>query len=134
MNVSYLCAIVCQFALWLSVRADTQQLQLQPAPQLSRIENCGSTEKMVDSCFKDLPPHLMEFLQNTKIVISKQEIIDKCNVFNRGMKCFDAYSARCLQNRKLNLLKNNVEGARRFFQKFCNDEDFQRGNKHYVSV
>jgi len=41
-------------------------------------EECGSTQKMVDECFKDLPPHLMEFLQNTKIVISKKEITQKC--------------------------------------------------------
>ncbi|XP_030371183.1 uncharacterized protein LOC115621626 [Scaptodrosophila lebanonensis] len=89
-------------------------------------ERCGSTQDMVDECFKDLPPHLMEFLQNTKVVISKKEIIAKCNVFNRGMKCFDAYSARCLQNRKLSMFKNNVEGARKFFIKFCSDVDFQR--------
>jgi len=41
-------------------------------------EECGSTQKMVDECFKDLPPHLMDFLQNTKIVISKKEITAKC--------------------------------------------------------
>lgn len=46
--------------------------------ELSSANSCGSTEKMVDDCFKDLPPHLMEFLQNTKIVITKQEIIAKC--------------------------------------------------------
>lgn len=51
------------------------------------------------------------------------------SVFERGMKCFDSYSARCLQNRKLNLFKNNVEGARKFFNKFCSDEDFQRGER-----
>ncbi|EDW16317.1 uncharacterized protein LOC6574828 [Drosophila mojavensis] len=94
--------------------------------ELSSANSCGSTEKMVDDCFKDLPPHLMEFLQNTKIVITKQEIIAKCKVFNRGMQCFDAYSKRCLQNRKLILYKNNIDGARKFFKKFCADEDFQR--------
>ncbi|TDG52272.1 hypothetical protein AWZ03_001102 [Drosophila navojoa] len=94
--------------------------------ELSSANSCGSTEKMVDDCFKDLPPHLMEFLQNTKIVITKQEIIAKCKVFNRGMQCFDAYSKRCLQNRKLSLYKNNIDGARKFFKKFCADEDFQR--------
>lgn len=51
------------------------------------------------------------------------------SVFERGMKCFDSYSARCLQNRKLSLFKNNVEGARKFFNKFCSDEDFQRGER-----
>lgn len=51
------------------------------------------------------------------------------SVFERGMKCFDSYSARCLQNRKLSLFKNNVEGARKFFNKFCSDEDFQRGKR-----
>ncbi|KAM8706565.1 hypothetical protein ACLKA7_010777 [Drosophila subpalustris] len=95
-------------------------------PPLAHVEQCDSTQTMVDQCFKDLPPHLMEFLQNTKIVISKQEIMAKCIVFNRGMKCFDAYSARCLQNRKLSLFKNNIDGARKFFNKFCSDEDFQR--------
>lgn len=54
-----------------------------------------------------------------------------CSVFERGMKCFDSYSARCLQNRKLNLFKNNVEGARKFFNKFCSDEDFQRGKNGF---
>jgi len=49
-----------------------------PPPPLAHVEQCGSTQKMVDECFKDLPPHLMEFLQNTKIVISKQEIMAKC--------------------------------------------------------
>ncbi|KAH8284378.1 hypothetical protein KR018_010668 [Drosophila ironensis] len=87
---------------------------------------CGSTQRMVDECFKDLPPHLMEFLQNTKIVISKKEITAKCNIFNRGMKCFDAYSKRCLDDSKMDTFKNNVEGARRFFYKFCGDPDFQR--------
>ncbi|XP_034661388.1 uncharacterized protein LOC117896953 [Drosophila subobscura] len=89
-------------------------------------EDCGSTQRMVDECFKDLPPHLMEFLQNTKIVISKRDIMTKCNIFNRGMQCFDAYSKRCLNDRKLETFKNNVEGARRFFYKFCGDVDFQR--------
>ncbi|EDV94411.1 GH21009 [Drosophila grimshawi] len=104
-------------------RNESEQL---PPPSLAHMDKCGSTEKMVDECFKDLPPHLMEFLQSTKIVISKQDIIAKCNVFNRGMRCFDAYSARCLQNRKLGMFKNNVDGARKFFKKFCADEDFQR--------
>lgn len=45
------------------------------------------------------------------------------------MQCFDAYSKRCLQNRKLNLYKNNIDGARKFFKKFCADEDFQRGKR-----
>ncbi|XP_017140325.1 uncharacterized protein LOC108154532 [Drosophila miranda] len=89
-------------------------------------EDCGSTQRMVDECFKDLPPHLMEFLQNTKIVINKRDITTKCNIFNRGMRCFDAYSKRCLNDRKLETFKNNVEGARRFFYKFCGDVDFQR--------
>ncbi|XP_016960331.1 uncharacterized protein LOC108031431 [Drosophila biarmipes] len=87
---------------------------------------CGSTQKMVDECFKDLPPHLMEFLQNTKTAISKKDITQKCNIFNRGMRCFDTYSKRCLDDRKLGTFKNNVEGARRFFYKFCGDTDFQR--------
>ncbi|XP_052852388.1 uncharacterized protein LOC128262264 [Drosophila gunungcola] len=90
------------------------------------VEECGSTQKMVDECFKDLPPHLMEFLQNTKIVISQKEIAAKCSIFNRGMRCFDSYSKRCLDDRKLGTFKNNVEGARRFFYKFCGDSDFQR--------
>ncbi|EDW24210.1 GL23512 [Drosophila persimilis] len=89
-------------------------------------QDCGSTQRMVDDCFKDLPPHLMEFLQNTKIIISKSDITTKCNIFNRGMRCFDAYSKRCLNDRKLDTFKINVEGARRFFYKFCGDTDFQR--------
>lgn len=56
------------------------------------------------------------------------------SVFERGMKCFDSYSARCLQNRKLNLFKNNVEGARKFFNKFCSDEDFQRGEREKYNL
>ncbi|XP_030559593.1 uncharacterized protein LOC115761792 [Drosophila novamexicana] len=120
--VSVLC---CGMVLVAMADLGNETQQQQP-PALAHVNKCGSTQKMVDECFKDLPPHLMEFLQNTKIVISKQEIIAKCKVFNRGMKCFDAYSARCLQNRKLNLFKNNVDGARKFFKKFCADEDFQR--------
>lgn len=57
------------------------------------------------------------------------------------MQCFDAYSKRCLQNRKLILYKNNIDGARKFFKKFCADEDFQRGKQvnvlclmSYVSI
>ncbi|KAH8330983.1 hypothetical protein KR067_009702 [Drosophila pandora] len=89
-------------------------------------EQCGNTQRMVDECFKDLPPHLMEFLQNTKIVISKKEITAKCNIFNRGMKCFDSYMKRCLKDRKKDSFEANVEGAKRFFNKFCSDPDFQR--------
>lgn len=39
---------------------------------------CGNTQKMVDNCFRDLPPHLMEFLQTSKIAINEQEITSKC--------------------------------------------------------
>ncbi|KRG00097.1 uncharacterized protein Dwil_GK14242 [Drosophila willistoni] len=116
--------------LWFTVAftaialAGTELTQV-PA-QLAHVNKCGNTQKMVDECFNDLPAHLMDFLQNTKTVISKKEITAKCNIFNRGMKCFDDYSARCLQNRKLNTFKNNVEGARKFFYKFCGDTDFQK--------
>lgn len=48
----------------------------------SRTKNnslkCGNTQKMVDNCFRDLSPHLMEFLQTTKIAINEQEITSKC--------------------------------------------------------
>uniref|UniRef100_W8C6D8 Uncharacterized protein n=1 Tax=Ceratitis capitata TaxID=7213 RepID=W8C6D8_CERCA len=87
---------------------------------------CGDTQRMVDECFKDLPPHLMEFLQSTKIAINERDISSKCTVFNRGMRCFDDYTSRCLTNKTLNLFKNNVEGARRFFQRFCSDREFQK--------
>lgn len=39
---------------------------------------CGDTQKMVDGCFKDLPPHLMEFLQSTKVAVNKEEVESKC--------------------------------------------------------
>lgn len=39
---------------------------------------CGNTQKMADNCFRDLPPHLMEFLQTSKIPINEQDIISKC--------------------------------------------------------
>ncbi|XP_018798760.1 PREDICTED: uncharacterized protein LOC108975012 [Bactrocera latifrons] len=87
---------------------------------------CGDTQRMVDECFKDLPPHLMEFLQTTKIANNEREIASKCIVFNKGMRCFDDYTARCLTNKTLNLFKNNVEGARRFFNRFCSDREFQK--------
>ncbi|KAH8407204.1 hypothetical protein KR222_010495, partial [Zaprionus bogoriensis] len=119
------CGIVMPFCALAYPRNETE-IQSQSSSSSADDSDCGSTENMVDECFKDLPPHLMEFLQNTKIVISKKEILAKCNIFERGMKCFDAYSARCLQNQKVSLFKNNVEGARRFFGKFCADEDFQR--------
>ncbi|KAH8382556.1 hypothetical protein KR009_004105 [Drosophila setifemur] len=89
-------------------------------------EECGGTQRMVDECFKDLPPHIMEFLQNTRIVISRKEIATKCRIFNQGMKCFDAYTKRCVDDSRIDTIKANVEGARRFFKKFCNDTDFQR--------
>ncbi|XP_013100650.2 uncharacterized protein LOC106082583 [Stomoxys calcitrans] len=91
---------------------------------------CGSTQKMVDNCFRDLPPHLMEFLQTSKIAINEQEITSKCNVFRRGMKCFDDYTERCIPQHNINILNNNVEGARRFFTKFCEDTTFQN---HYLT-
>lgn len=53
--------------------------------------------------------------------------ITYCSIFNRGMRCFDTYSKRCLDDRKLGTFKNNVQGARRFFYKFCGDADFRRG-------
>ncbi|XP_075144649.1 uncharacterized protein LOC142219646 [Haematobia irritans] len=91
---------------------------------------CGSTQKMVDNCFRDLPPHLMEFLQTSKIAINEEEINSKCNVFRRGMKCFDEYTERCIPQHNINILNNNVEGARRFFTKFCEDTTFQN---HYLT-
>ena len=39
---------------------------------------CGNTQKMADNCFRDLPPHLMEFLQTSKIAINEQDIVSKC--------------------------------------------------------
>lgn len=39
---------------------------------------CGDTQRMVDECFKDLPPHLIEFLQTTKIAINERDIASKC--------------------------------------------------------
>lgn len=72
--VSVLC---CGMVLVAMADLGNETQQQQP-PALAHVNKCGSTQKMVDECFKDLPPHLMEFLQNTKIVISKQEIIAKC--------------------------------------------------------
>ncbi|KAH8381709.1 hypothetical protein KR093_011136, partial [Drosophila rubida] len=115
--------LVVLFVAMVNARNETHQ---NPPPPLAHVEQCGNTEKMVDECFKDLPLHLKDFLQNTKIVISKQEITAKCIVFNKGMKCFEAYAARCLQSRKLVLFKNNIDGARKFLKKFCSDADFQR--------
>ncbi|XP_073820410.1 uncharacterized protein [Musca autumnalis] len=90
------------------------------------VVNCGNTPKMVDNCFRDLPPHLMEFLQSPKIVIDQQEIIHKCSVFHHGMKCFDEYTGRCVPEHNVKILNSNVEGARKFFTKFCNDPVFQK--------
>ncbi|XP_037953880.1 uncharacterized protein LOC119684022 [Teleopsis dalmanni] len=90
------------------------------------VHKCGDSKKMVDECFNDLPPHLMEFLQSTKIAINEDEITSKCTVFDRGMKCFDEYTANCLPDKNLLIFKNNVEGAKNFFKKFCGDRDFQR--------
>lgn len=39
---------------------------------------CGNTQKMADNCFRDLPPHLMEFLQTSKIAINEKDILSKC--------------------------------------------------------
>lgn len=63
--------------LFTLVHSRNETLQ-NPPPPLAHVEKCGSTQKMVDECFKDLPQHLMEFLQNTKVVISKKEILAKC--------------------------------------------------------
>ncbi|XP_065367716.1 uncharacterized protein LOC135960368 [Calliphora vicina] len=87
---------------------------------------CGNTQKMADNCFRDLPPHLMEFLQTSKIAINEEDIVSKCNVFRRGMKCFDDYTSRCIPSNNINILNNNVEGARKFFTKFCEDKNFQQ--------
>ncbi|KAI8123310.1 hypothetical protein FF38_11627 [Lucilia cuprina] len=87
---------------------------------------CGNTQKMADNCFRDLPPHLMEFLQTSKIAINEQDIVSKCNVFRRGMKCFDDYTSRCIPSNNINILNNNVEGAKKFFTKFCEDKTFQQ--------
>ncbi|TMW54300.1 hypothetical protein DOY81_000573 [Sarcophaga bullata] len=87
---------------------------------------CGNTQKMADNCFRDLPPHLMEFLQTSKIAINEQDIVSKCNVFRRGMKCFDDYTSRCIPSNNINILNNNVEGAKKFFMKFCEDKNFQQ--------
>ncbi|KAM7361039.1 uncharacterized protein ACRADG_009367 [Cochliomyia hominivorax] len=87
---------------------------------------CGNTQKMADNCFRDLPPHLMEFLQTSKIAINEQDIVSKCNVFRRGMKCFDEYTSRCIPSKNINILNNNVEGAKKFFTKFCEDKTFQQ--------
>ncbi|XP_055851503.1 uncharacterized protein LOC129915836 [Episyrphus balteatus] len=88
--------------------------------------NCGETQTMVDVCFKNLPPHLMEFLQKTKIAVNKDEIASKCTVFKRGMECFDRYTERCLPKDKVFHFQNNVAGARKFLSKFCDDHKFQK--------
>ncbi|XP_005185963.1 uncharacterized protein LOC101892398 [Musca domestica] len=90
------------------------------------LVHCGNTQKMVDNCFRDLPPHLMEFLQSPKIVIDEKEIKNKCNVFHHGMRCFDDYMVRCIPKHNVRILNNNVEGARKFFTKFCDDPVFQK--------
>ncbi|XP_055901947.1 uncharacterized protein LOC129938421 [Eupeodes corollae] len=88
--------------------------------------NCGETQKMVHECFKNLPPHLMEFLQTTKIVVAnKEEIVSKCTVFKHGVECFDHYTERCLPETKVLHFQNNVAGARKFVRKFCDDHKFQ---------
>lgn len=100
---------------------ENNELDLTPATKV----NCGETQAMVDVCFKDLPPHLMEFLQTTKIALNKEEIASKCTVFKRGMNCFDSYAERCLPKEKVNHFQNNVAAARNFLAKFCDDRKFQ---------
>lgn len=63
--------------LFTLVYSHNETLQ-NPPPPLAHVEKCGSTQKMVDECFKDLPEPLVEFLQNTKVVVSKKEIFAKC--------------------------------------------------------
>lgn len=75
---------MCEIKVFVSVVyglmlfSGTAATQNKSLEELPNVDGCGTTEKMVDDCFKDLPPPLMEFLQNTKIVITKQEIIAKC--------------------------------------------------------
>jgi len=39
---------------------------------------CGSTHKVVDECFKNLPPHLVEFLQTSKVPLNQEDVTNKC--------------------------------------------------------
>ncbi|KAI9579158.1 uncharacterized protein LOC119640133 [Glossina fuscipes] len=106
---------------------DSEQIEISTtvSPSLKHLAQCGNTQRMVDNCFRDLPPHLMAFLQSKKPAINKNEVLSKCKVFERGMECFDEYTARCLPHTNLNILQNNVEGAKHFFNKFCGDREFQ---------
>lgn len=49
-----------------------------PPPPLAHVMNCGSTDEMVGECSNDLPEHLIDFLQNFRIDISKEDILTKC--------------------------------------------------------
>uniref|UniRef100_A0A1B0BSX5 Uncharacterized protein n=1 Tax=Glossina palpalis gambiensis TaxID=67801 RepID=A0A1B0BSX5_9MUSC len=114
---------------------DSEQIEISTtvSPSLKHLAQCGNTQRMVDNCFRDLPPHLMAFLQSKKPAINKNEVLSKCKVFERGMECFDEYTARCLPHTNLNILQNNVEGAKHFFNKFCGDREFQ-SNKECGSI
>lgn len=70
--------VLLVFELLVAITDARNETHQNLLPPLAHGEQCGSTQEMVDECFKDLPPHLMDFLQNTKIVISKQEIMAKC--------------------------------------------------------
>lgn len=48
------------------------------------------------------------------------------------MKCFDDYTSRCIPSNNINILNNNVEGAKKFFTKFCEDKTFQQGKSNNI--
>uniref|UniRef100_A0A1B0FIE2 Uncharacterized protein n=1 Tax=Glossina morsitans morsitans TaxID=37546 RepID=A0A1B0FIE2_GLOMM len=60
---------------------DSEQFEISTtvSPSLKHLAQCGNTQRMVDNCFRDLPPHLMTFLQSKKVAINKNEVLSKCN-------------------------------------------------------
>lgn len=65
-------------ALFLMSYMGCTSIDAIPPPALAHDLHCGSTEELVGECSKELPEHLISFLKNFKIDITKEEILTKC--------------------------------------------------------
>lgn len=63
---------------WFLVLCAMSTLRQEPPHADVDVDVCGRFPKIVDNCFKDLPPLLKEFLQNNRIIITKEDLIGKC--------------------------------------------------------
>lgn len=74
-----MCRIWCLMVIFFAISSiQCGSIDASPPPPLVRVQNCGSTKEMVRECFQGLSEHLIDFLLNFKINITKEEILKKC--------------------------------------------------------